>query len=291
MRSILWSLMLMPLMLSSCTTSEKEDSRVRLAKVGGEIIYLNEALQGMPVGLSKKDSAVYVKQFLENRIKDILVYEKAEKNIPQNQELNDLVENYRRSLIIYEYQQQALNEKMQTEISEADLMDFYKSNSSCFLAERNLVKGIFLKIPKNAPKIEDLKKWYKNSSPEAFEKVEKYCVQNGGFFEYFYDRWASFDDILDNIPTKVSNQADFLKTRSTLEVRGKDFYYLLYIKDFTLSGDTAPFEYAKPDVRNLMMNLRKTEFLKQIEQDLLKEAQKKRKIAYYNVKILDFSNK
>ncbi|MCE7699675.1 MAG: peptidyl-prolyl cis-trans isomerase, partial [Methanobacterium paludis] len=229
--------------------------------------------------------AVYVKQFLENRIKDILIYEKAEKNIPQSQELNDLVENYRRSLIIDEYQQQALNEKMRTDVSEADLMDFYKSNSSRFLAERNLVKGIFLKVPKNAPKIENLKKWYKSSSPEEFEKIEKYCVQNGGFFEYFYDRWANFDDILDNIPTKVSNQTDFLKNRSTLEVVGKDFYYLLYINDYILSGNIAPFEYAKPDVKSLMMNTRKTEFLNQIEQDLLYEAKKKRKITYYNVKM------
>jgi hypothetical protein len=236
----------------------------------------------MPAGLSKKDSTVFVKQFLENRIKEMLVYEKAEKNISQSQELKDLVENYRRSLIIYEYQQQALNEKMQTEISDADLMNFYKSNSGRFLTERNLVKGIYLKVPGNAPKIEELKKWYKSSSPEAFEKVEKYCIQNGGYFEYFYDKWVSFDDILDNIPKTVSNQIDFLKNRSTLEVKGKDYYYyLLYIKDYVLSGDIAPFEYVKSDVKNLMMNSKKTEFLNQIEQDLLKEAQKKREITYY----------
>ena len=284
MRLILWLLILVPLMLKTCTSSKNEDNRVSLAKVGSDVIYIDEALQGIPAGLSKKDSTIYVKQFIDNRIKQLLVYDKAKKNISQNQELESMVENYRRSLIIYEYQQQTLNEKMQTEISEADLMKFYKSNSNRFLAGQNLVKGLFLKVPKNAPNIENLKKWYKSSSPEAFEKVEKYCVQNGGYFECFYDRWVSFDDILDKIPTTVSNQMNFLKTRSTLEVSEKDYYYMLYIKEHVLTGSTAPFEYVKSDVKNIMMNSKKSEFLSQIEQDLFNEAKKKGRITYYKVR-------
>ena len=284
MRLILWLLILVPLMLKTCTSSKNEDTRVPLAKVGSDVIYVDEALQGIPAGLSKKDSTIYVKQFIDNRIKQLLVYDKAKKNISQNQELESMVEIYRRSLIIYEYQQQTLNEKMQTEISEADLMKFYKSNSNRFLAGQNLVKGLFLKVPKNAPNIENLKKWYKSSSPEAFEKVEKYCVQNGGYFECFYDRWVSFDDILDKIPTTVSNQMNFLKTRSTLEVSEKDYYYMLYIKEHVLTGSTAPFEYVKSDVKNIMMNSKKSEFLSQIEQDLFNEAKKKGRITYYKVR-------
>lgn len=281
MRSIRCLLMLIPLLLNACNSSKNEDRRIRLAKVGGETIYLDEALSCMPAGLSRKDSTAFVKQFLQNHIKEMLVYEKAEKNISQSQELKYLVENYRRSLIINEYQQKALNEKLQTDISETDMMDFYKSNSSRFFAEKNLVKGMYLKVPGNVPEIENLKKWYKSSSPEALEKIEKFCIQNGGYFEYFYDKWVSFDDVLNNIPKAVSNQTDFLKNRSTLEVKGKDYYYLLYIKDYVLSGDIAPFEYVKSDVKNLMLNSKKAEFLNQIEQDLLKEAQKKREITYY----------
>ena len=281
MKSLLCLLMLIPMMLNTCVHSAKDKDRVPLAEVGDEVVYLDEALQGMPQGLSGKDSTVYVKQFLKNRVKDLLVYEKAVKNIPQSQELEDLVENYRRSLIVYEYQQHVLDEKMQTEISESEMMDFYKSNSRRFAAERNLVKGIFIKIPKNAPDLEKLKRLYKSSSSESFEKIERYCVQNAGQVEYFYDKWISFDDIMDNIPYLISNQADFLRTRSTLEVVENDFCYLLYIDDYVLSGNTAPFEYVRNNVKNVMMNSRKTGFIHQFEQNLLNEAEKKNKIKYY----------
>jgi hypothetical protein len=273
--------MLIPVMLKTCAPSEKEEDRVRLAKVGNEIVYLDEALHGMPAGLSKKDSTVYVKQFLKSRVKELLVYEKAVSNIPENKELEELVENYRRSLIIYEYQQQTLNEKMQTEITETDLLEYYKLNKGRFISERNLVKGILVKVPVSAPNIANVKKWYKDSSPKTFEKIEKYCVQNAGFFEYFYDKWVSFDDILDNIPYAVTRQSEFLKGRSSLEVVENDFCYLLYIDEYVLSGTTAPFEYVRNDVKNIVMNSRKTTFLRGFEQDLLKEAQDKGKITYY----------
>jgi len=273
--------MLIPLLLKTCVNSEAEKDRVLLAKVGDEAVYLDEALQGMPQGLSGKDSTLFVRQFLKSRVKDLLLYEKAVKNIPQSQEMEDLVENYRRSLIIYEYQQQVLNEKMQTEISESEMLDFYKTNSRRFVTEHNLVKGIFIKISKNAPDLEKLKQVYKNSSTESIEKVEKYCVQNAGQVEFFYDKWISFDDIMDNIPYSISNRSDFLKNRSTLDVVEKDYCYLLYIDEYVLSGNTAPFEYVRDNVRNVMINSKKSEFLNQFEQNLFKEAESKKKIKYY----------
>jgi len=281
MRLLLSLLMMIPLLLRTCSNSESEKDRVPLAKVGSATVYLDEAIQGMPQGLSAKDSTTYVKQFVRSRVKEMLIYEKAVKNIPQNQELEDLVENYRRSLIIYEYQQQVMNEKMQTEITESELLDFYKSNSRRFAAEHNLVKGIFIKISKNAPDLEKLKQLYKRTSAESFEKIEKICVQNAGQVSFFYDRWVSFEDIMDNIPYAISNKSEFLRTRSTLDVVENDFCYLLYIHEYVLSGNTAPYEYVRENVNTVMMNSRKTQFIHQFEQNLLKEAEQKKKIKYY----------
>jgi hypothetical protein len=281
MRPLLCLLMMIPLLLKTCVNSGSDKDRTPLAKVGNEVVYLDEALEGMPEGLSGKDSTTYVRQFLKNRVKDLLLYEKAVKNIPQNQEMDDLVENYRRSLIIYKYQQQVMNEKMQTEMTDSEMLDFYKLNSRRFTSEHNLVKGIFIKIPKNAPGLDNLKKLYKSSSADSFEKIEKYCVQNAGQVDNFYDKWISFDDIMDNIPYTISNRSEFLRTHSTLDVVENGFCYLLYIDEYVLSGNTAPFEYVRDEVKNVMMNSRKTEFIHQFEQNLLKEAEQKKKIKYY----------
>lgn len=277
-------LMLIPLTFQMCTSGDASDDRVRLAKVGTNVIYLDEAVQGMPQGLSAKDSSAYVQQFLKSRVKELLLYDKALKNIPQGKDIDELVENYRRSLIIYAYQQQVLNEKMQNDITDTEVQVFYENNRDRFSAGHDLIKGIFIKIPKAAPDMAKLKKLYKNSSNEAFSQIEKICVQNGGQFEYFYDRWVILDDILDKISYDTGKNADFLRTRSTLDVVVGEFEYLLYVDDYVIAGSTAPLEYVKDEVRNIMVNTRKTEFIHRFEQDLLREAEKKGRITYFNVK-------
>lgn len=277
-------LMLIPLTFQMCKSGDASDDRVRLAKVGANVIYLDEAVQGMPQGLSAKDSTAYVQQFLKSRVKELLLYDKALKNIPQGQDIDELVENYRRSLVIYAYQQQVLNEKMQNDITDTEVQVFYENNRDRFNTGHDLIKGIFIKIPKSTPDMAKLKKLYKNSSNEAFSQIEKICVQNGGQFEYFYDRWVILDDILDKISYDTGKNADFLRTRSTLDVVVGEFEYLLYVDDYVLAGSTAPLEYVKDEVRNIVVNTRKTEFIHRFEQDLLREAEKKGRITYFNVK-------
>jgi hypothetical protein len=284
MKTFLYLLMLIPLTLKMCAGSDVPEDRIRLAKVGSESVYLDEALEGMPSGLSAKDSALFVKQYVKTRVKDLLVYEKAQKNIPQGKEIDELVENYRRSLIIYEYQQQVLNEKMQTEISETEMQVFYENNRDRFVAEHNLIKGVFIKVPKSSPDLAQLKKWYKSTSTEAFQKMESFCVQNGGQFEHFCDKWIIFDDILDNIPHDIGRASDFLHNHAALDITEGDYCYLLYVDDYVLAGTTAPFEFVKDDVRNIMVNTRKTDFIHRFESSLLKEAEKKGTITYYKVK-------
>lgn len=277
-------LMLIPLVLKMCSSGDVSDDRVRLAKVGNEVVYLDEAVQGMPQGLSVKDSSAYVQQFVKNRVKELLLYDKAVKNLPQGKEIDELVENYRRSLVIYAYQQQVLNEKMQNDITDTEVQVFYENNRDRFSSGHDLIKGIFIKIPKAAPDLAKLKKLYKNSSNEAFSQIEKICVQNGGQFEYFYDHWVILDDILDKISYDTGKNADFLRTRSTLDVVVGEFEYLLYVDDYVLAGTTAPLEYVKDEVRNIVVNTRKTEFIHRFEQDLLREAERKGRITYFNVK-------
>lgn len=276
-------LMLIPLLLKMCASGDASDDGVRLAKVGANVVYLDDAVHGMPQGLSAKDSTSYIQQYVKNRIQDLLLYDQAVKNIPQGQDIDELVENYRRSLIIYAYQQQVLNEKMQNTITETDIQVFYENNRDRFSAGHDLIKGIFVKIPKSAPDVGKLKKLYKNSDNETFSKIEKICVQNGGQFEYFYDHWVILDDILDQISFDIGKNSDFLKSRSSLDVVVGEFEYLLYVDDFVLVGSAAPLEYVKDKVRTIVANTRKTEFIHRFEKDLLMEAEKKGRITYYNV--------
>lgn len=283
MKTLLFSLMFVPLLLKMCAGSEEADDRVRLAKVGSEIIYLDEVVEGMPAGLSAKDSVHYVSQYIQDRTKEILMYEQAKSDVQNVDEIEELVENYRRSLVIHSYQQKMMNEKMQNVLADTALQVFYQNNRDRFLTGHDLVKGVFIKVPKSAPGLDRLKRIYRKNDDKAFQQIETFCVQNNGNVEYFYDHWVLFIDLLANVSYEISNPSEFLRTHSSLDVVVGDYQYLLNIEDYVSAGSTAPYEYVKDEVRSVVTNTKKTEFLHRYEQDLFVSAKKKGKITYYEV--------
>lgn len=271
---------LLPLLLFSCSGGGKRESNV-IAEVNGEKIYIEDALKGMPKGLSGTDSARYVHDFVSNKVKEILMYDKAERNIPQSKEVDEMVENYRRSLILYEYEKQVLNERIKAETGEDELKAYYDKYRVRFTTDRNLVKGLFLKVPKDAPKIDQLRQWYRRPDTKNLEKIESYCVQNAVIYNYFMDQWISDDELLGDMPHMAGKLSGLLRKGGTIDIKDDKFCYMVYISDYVSRGSVAPFEYIKPVVENVMLNARKTEFLRNFEQDLVNEAEKKGKIKYY----------
>mgnify|MGYP000815156284 CR=1 FL=1 len=61
-----------------------------------------------------------------------MLYEKAANNIPDNVDVDTLVENYRKALIMHTYQQELINQKLTSDISEQEIADYYEKNKDYF---------------------------------------------------------------------------------------------------------------------------------------------------------------
>ena len=190
----------------------------------------------------------------------------------EKEEVDKLVEEYRRSLVRYRYQERLIEEKLKADIRESDKLNYYEENQKKFILDKGLVKGLFLKIPVDAPGLTDVKKWYKSTDVASLEKIEKYSVQNATIYEYFYDKWVDFDEVMDNIPIHVSNPNAFLKANKFVEVADSSYCYLLNIKEYLPSGSVEPYDYASPRVMEMLVNQRKVEFLKKFEDELYNDA-------------------
>ena len=202
-----------------------------------------------------------------------MVYDVALRNLgDEKEEVDKLVEEYRRSLVRYRYQERLVEEKLKTDIRESDKLNYYEENQKKFILDKGLIKGLFLKIPVDAPGLTDVKKWYKSTDVASLEKIEKYSVQNATIYEYFYDKWVDFDEVMDNIPIHVSNPNAFLKANKYVEVADSSYCYLLNIKEYLPSGSVEPYDYASPHVTEMLVNQRKVEFLKKFEDELYNDA-------------------
>ncbi|MDR2086675.1 MAG: peptidyl-prolyl cis-trans isomerase [Dysgonamonadaceae bacterium] len=275
------SLLIIPFFAIAC--SKQQGNRVTdIVKVNNDVLTVEELNVNVPLGLSPEDSTIAAEHYIRMWINNKLMYDVASKKIADKKDIELLVNNYRQALTVYQYKEQLVNEKLSREIDNQDLLNYYEANMDKFKIDRPLIKGLFLKIPINAPQIDKIRNWYKSLTPANITNIENYCVRNAAEYGYFVDNWVDFNELTEEWPVNYKNESDVVKFNKFFEQTGTKFYYFLHVTAYSLSGDNAPFEYAKPTIKEILINQQKIDFFNKIEEDLYRKALDNGQITFYN---------
>lgn len=273
------------LLLVSC--SAKSDPNIEKGKepivsVYGKTLYRSDIENAISERITAGDSLNSAEAYVKMWVNEELIHAKAIQNVADKDRIDKLVENYKQSLIVFTYLENLLKEELSKTISENDLKDYYDKNPGSLKLQSNIVKGLFLKVPKSSSELNNLRKWYRQSTLAAKESIEKSAVQNAVIYDYFYDRWISVNDVLSYIPVPISDSNQFLRTNKNFEIQDSTYVYLLHIEEYALAGNNTPYEYAKSQITDILINKKRDAFLKQFEQDLYKKALDENDIKFYS---------
>ena len=272
--------LLILLFCGSCKERHDHGGRTPLVELDGNFLYHEDLQSVLPADLSKDDSLLFAEHYIRNWAEDVLLYEKAQSNIPNSDEIDKLVENYRKALIMHTYQQELINQTLSEEISEAELTGYYEKHQELFKVERPLMKGLFIKVPLTAPQLGSVRRWYKTETREAVEHLEKYSLQNAVKYEYFYNKWVPVTDVLDLIPLKEAAPEEYINKHRQVELKDTAFCYFLNVSDYRGAGEEKPYEFARSEVKDLLVNQKRVNFMEQVKNDLYQQAVNKKKIIY-----------
>lgn len=268
--------------MTGCGQEHNHKGKTPLVEVSGEFLYKEDLQAALPLNISKDDSVLFAEHYIRNWIEDALLFDKAEGNIPDNDKISKLVENYRRALIMHTYQEELVNQKLANDISEEEINAYYEKNKELFRLDNPLVKGLFIKVPLGSPDLGNVRVWYRKNNQDVIEKLEKYSLRNAVSYDYFYDRWTSVPDVAAKIPLKVlDTDANYLDKNRNVEVKDTAFCYFLHIEDFLGKDKQKPLDFARDEIKEILINLKRVEFINKVKEDLYQRASDRNKIIYY----------
>lgn len=273
--------------ISSCkdtNSNEVDFSKKPIVTVFGKTLYQSDIKGLFPYGISSQDSIKILNSYVKQWTEEQLIYNNALKNLSSDDEIEKLEEAYKRTLTINSYLSQLLEERLNESVDDNELIAFFEKNKEHFPLNENIIKGLYLKIPKESSQLQNFRKWYKEDSEEAINNIEKNYLQNTVEYDNFYSYWVSFDDVMENTPQNITDRAHFLKNNKTLETSDSSFVYLLNIKDFKLIGEEVPIEYIKERLKEAYKEEQRKEFIEQLNKDLLEKATTEGELHYYDVK-------
>ena len=268
--------------MTGCGQEHNHKGKTPLVEVSGEFLYKEDLQAALPLNISKDDSVLFAEHYIRNWIEDALLFDKAEGNIPDNDKISKLVENYRRALIMHTYQEELVNQKLANDISEEEINAYYEKNKELFRLDNPLVKGLFIKVPLSSPDLGNVRVWYRKNNQDIIEKLEKYSLRNAVSYDYFYDRWTSVPDVAAKIPLKVlDTYENYLDKNRNVEVKDTAFCYFLHIEDFLGKDKQKPLDFARDEIKEILINLKRVEFINKVKEDLYQRASDRNKIIYY----------
>ncbi len=264
----------------SCSSSYDSKGMTPLVEIDGNFLYRENLEAVMPAGLTKEDSLLFVGNYIHNWVEETLLFEKAQANIPDNEQIEALVESYRKSLIVHTYKQELIKEQLVSEISEKEMHQYYDEHKDLFTLSQPLIQGLFIKVPYTAPKLKSVREWYKKNDREAVENLEKYSLQNAVKYEYFYNKWVAAADVIDLLPSNSLSLEQLTQTKTAYELKDTAYYYFLNVSDIYRVGEQEPYEHAGAKLREILINLKQVDFIKNMKADLYQDAVKNKRIKY-----------
>ncbi len=245
-----------------------------LAKAGNNVLYFDDIKEIIPKNLSHKDSLAFLKNFIYKWIKKQVSFEKAELTLSEKQKDVSLqLEEYRRVILMNKFEQNIIAQKLDTNISLQEIEQFYEQNKKDLALRENIIKPMFVRIPKNAPNIANVKIWYKSERDADIDKLVKYVYKNKGVFFYDEHEWYVLQDFIKKLPLDIgTSEENFLHSSRFFEFKDSLDLYFLNIKNYKLKGDIPPPEYIKNQIKSIVINKRKINLITDIENRLLNDA-------------------
>ncbi len=266
----------------SCDTEKVVQEKVKVARVGSVYLYEEELIKDIQSGLSKADSLLFIDQLVSNWIEEQIVLQKAEEVLPQEaKDVKDRLENYRKSLIIYAYEQKFIKERLDTAVSSIEVEEYYAAHKDDFMLKDYIVKALYLKISKGTPDVEKAQLHFKLEQETDVNEMRYYADLYAVQFHYDPEQWLFFEDVLKVIPLEGVNTESFLRKKKKTMFEDENFIYFINITDFTLKDAISPLSFEKEKIKTILLNLRTIDLRNKLREDLYNDAIKAQQVETY----------
>lgn len=267
--------------LLSCVEKSSQND-LPLAQVYDSYLMRSEILEFLPKGTSTEDSLLITRNYIKNWITKQLLLHKAIENLSgEERQIQQQVEEYRTSLLIHNYKQKLIEQRLQEEISILEIENYYNSNKYNFILSTPISKVVYFMLPKSAPNLNKVKRWFNGNSASDLESLEAYCITNAKKFDNFNDQWIEIKYLLNLLPLEYQNSEKDILNKGYLICEDDEHIYFLRASETCKEHSVAPLEYVKDEITLILKNKKKIQFENELEREINREANSKNNVKIY----------
>lgn len=280
-KALLFPILFLMLGLIACQPAEEETEDKVLATVHNKSLYLSE-LDGMfPEETTPQDSNLIIQAYTNRWVREAILLYEAERNIPNDLNIDKLVRDYRASLIRHNYEQILVQELLDSTIAQEELVQFYEANKEQYQLETPIARCYFIKLPLPVNNEGELRSWWQNHTNEDnFKKLVDFVSVNAQAHHLVDSTWQRVEDVAIELPAGILT-VDNVSSKRDFILRDDQFLYFFKLFELKNKKEIAPLGFIQDQARKVILHRRKTKLLEEKKNDMLDLALERKNVEIF----------
>ena len=275
------NLLIMSLLIS-CNNWIQVNEEV-VARIGTSYLYKKDVVDIIKSPINKSDSILKINTFIDNWARKKLLLKQAKIILPESAliKLEKLVKDYRDDLFTNSYRKVVLNKNLDTIVNLNEINMFLNNNKEIFRLKAPLFKVRYIHLPSYNVDKDKIK-----LSFQRFNSDDRIFLDS---LSYQYNTYLLSDSLWINKNNLISKVSFLNQNNFDRYIKKSKFYnfqdtlgaYLFFTKDLLEEGELAPNEIITSKIKNIILNKRKQQLIRQFEKDILQDAIKSKTFEKY----------
>ncbi|KIX19710.1 hypothetical protein SY27_16740 [Flavobacterium sp. 316] len=279
----LFQIIILVVLTTSCEYFKTPKEPEAIARVGNDYLYKEDILNLIPKETSKNDSIAIIKAYIDRWATQKLLYKGAEINLSKDKtvEFDALIQQYKVDLYTKAYIEELVIRKIDTIITEEEIKQYYEKNKDFFKNSSELVKLRYINLVKENPKFEKIKAKFTSFASKDKKELEELSIQ---FKSYAFNDsvWVDVNQIYEKLPfINLENKQQYLSDGINYQYPDSSTVWLVKVKQVLPKNSTAPLQFLRPTIKQVIINNRKLELINTIEKEITNDAIKNNKYEIY----------
>ena len=270
------------MLFAGCDFFQKSAKEVVVAECYGKYLYESDLKGIVPENASVMDSIQRVNSFIDSWIERQILLHQAETNLsPEQLDLKKQLDEYRNSLVLYAYETQLINQKLDTVVSEDEIAEYYEQNKEEFQLRNTMVRAAYVIMKDDCKQKETFHKLMSDPDTLLLQNLDVLSAYYAEKSHLDVDQWMRLDELTNIVPMEILNPESFLKRNRFVCLESDDFTFMVRFEEYLLEESISPLAMQHDNIRSIILTQRKQRLIERMKTVTLEKAKQEHAFTKY----------
>ena len=270
------------MLFAGCDYFQKNSKEVVVAECYGKYLYESDLKGIVPEGATIMDSIQRVSTFIDSWVRRQVLIHQAENNLDMEKlDLKKQMDEYRSSLVIYAYESQLINQKLDTVVSDDEIAEYYEQNKEDFQLRNTMVRVAYVILPEDSKQNATFQKLLNDRDTLLLQNIDVLASYYAAKSYLDVDQWMRLDELTKIIPIEIFNAESFLKKNKFVCFDMNEYTYMVRFVDYQLEESISPLDMVSDNIKSVILAQRKKALIDKMQAALYEKAKRDRAFEVY----------